>query len=355
MKTKINSIILFATFAIVLFVSQRLSSTRQTDRPEFAGRQEVVFWHFWGGADRDIVDDVVRRFNESQDEHFVRAIAMPGNNLQAKLFLAIAGGDPPDLVNQDDPILGDWGWRGAIRALDDVCSPEQLQEFRSHLLPAALSLGSYQDRLYGVSNGLDIRALYYNKTALDLHGLQPPTTIEQLDHIALTVCPADTSNPKSFGYLPDSRRLWAWGHVFGGDFYDFESETVLVDSAPIQKAVEWMSGYADRYGADTINRFRQGDQSLPGKTFPLLPITDEETVGRYVLLMDGQWRARDIQAFRERRLSQNIACPEFGVCPLPNPQDAGRKDAGWVNGNFFVIPKGGKLSLIHISEPTRPY
>ena len=51
-----------------------------------ADRSEVVFWHFWGGEDRDLVEDVVRQFNESQNEFYVRAVAMPGNNLQAKLF-----------------------------------------------------------------------------------------------------------------------------------------------------------------------------------------------------------------------------------------------------------------------------
>ena len=35
------------------------------DNPLADGREEVVFWHFWGGADRDVVEDVVRRFNES--------------------------------------------------------------------------------------------------------------------------------------------------------------------------------------------------------------------------------------------------------------------------------------------------
>ena len=25
-----------------------------------------------------------------------------------------------------------------------------------------------------------------------------------------------------FGYLPDPRRLWAWGIVFGGSFFDLE-------------------------------------------------------------------------------------------------------------------------------------
>ncbi|MGI9515940.1 MAG: ABC transporter substrate-binding protein, partial [Pirellulaceae bacterium] len=172
-----------------LLISHRLASERAASRAENRDRSEVVFWHFWGGADRDVVEDVVRQFNESQNEYFVRAIAMPGNNLQAKLFLSIAGGDPPDLVNQDDPIVGDWASRNIILPLDELCEAETVAAIAGHLLPAARKLGTWKDRLYGVCNGLDIRALYYNKTALDEHDLTVPRTPADLDQIARTIRP----------------------------------------------------------------------------------------------------------------------------------------------------------------------
>ena len=324
-----------------LLLSYRLAPSREIDLAVNRGRSEVVFWHFWGGTDRDVVDDVVRRFNESQTQYFVRAIAMPGNNLQAKLFMATAGGDPPDLVNQDDPVVGDWGWRGLIQSIESICDEQEVRQFKDHLFPSALKLGTWNGQLFGVCNGLDIRALYFNKFALDQHNLQPPRTMDDLDSIAQTFCPPGAKNPTTFGYLPDFRRLWAWGIVFGGDFYDPVKKSVLVDEPPIVAAANWMASYARLYGPDTINRFRQGDQSLPGKTFPLLPIADDEMIGRYVLLMDGQWRVRDIEAFRDRRLKNGLECPEFGVCPLPVPP-GGRRNAGWVNGNLFLIPKGSR-------------
>ncbi|MEN0111932.1 MAG: hypothetical protein AAF805_14530, partial [Planctomycetota bacterium] len=65
------------------------------------GRSEVVFWHFWGGRDLPVVEDVVRRFNARQSRYRVRAVAMPGANLDLKLLLSVAGGDPPDVMNHD--------------------------------------------------------------------------------------------------------------------------------------------------------------------------------------------------------------------------------------------------------------
>lgn len=299
------------------------------------GRREVVFWHFWGGADRAIVEDVVARFNQSQNEHFVRAIAMPGNNLDLKLFLAVSGGDPPDLINQDDPIMADWASRGALLPLEEVASADEVRRLRDWLVPAARQLGTYDDRLYALCNGLDIRALYYNKTVLDQFQLAPPTTLAELDRIGVaTTTFDDAGKPQRFGYLPDPRRLWAWGTVFGGDFYDEATGRVTADSEPIVRALDWMTSFRRRYGPASVAAFRQGDQSLPGKSFPLL-------AGRYTVVMDGQWRVRDIVAAQEEQRRRGQPVTEYGVCPLPAPP-GGRQRAGWVNGNFFVVPRGAR-------------
>ena len=55
--------------------------------------------------------------------------------------------------------------------LDEVASPREVEQLASRLVPAAVRLGSYRGRMYGLCNGLDVRALYYNKTLLDQHGL----------------------------------------------------------------------------------------------------------------------------------------------------------------------------------------
>lgn len=300
-----------------------------------ANRREVVFWHFWGGEDRQVVEAVVDRFNTSQDEHFVRAIAMPGNNLDMKLFMAVTGGDPPDVINQDDPIMADWAERGALMPLDEVASAAEIEALQEWLVPAASRLGTYRGRMYALCNGLDVRALYFNKTVLDQFGLQPPNSIDELDEISeATTMIQPNGRVERFGYLPDARRLWAWGIVFGGDFFDDESREVTLASKPIVAALEWMVSYRVRYGAAEVAAFRQGDQSLPGKTFPLL-------AGRYTMVMDGQWRVRDIVAAQAEQRLAGQPVTEFGVCPLPIPFE-GRPRAGWVNGNFFLVPRGAK-------------
>lgn len=319
---------------LLLLLALAVWQPRDPVAAQQAGRREVVFWHFWGGTDRAVVEEVVARFNASQQEYFVRPVAMPGNNLELKFFLAVTGGNPPDLLNLDDPIVADWAYRGALTPLDELASPAEQQALdHGFLYPAAHRLGAYRDRMYALPNGLDIRLLYYNQTMLDQHGLQPPTTPADLDNIAQRIAAYDSAGRRTlYGYLPDSRRLWAWGVVFGGDFYDEATGRVTADSEPIVEALEWMAAYKTRYGADEISRFRTGDQSLPGKPFPLL-------AERYAVLMDGQWRVRDIAAHQAEQQRRGEPVTWFDVVPLPAPA-GGRQRAGWVNGNLFVVPRG---------------
>lgn len=292
---------------------------------------EVVFWHFWGGDDRPIVERIVRDFNESQEKYRVRAIAMPGSNLDLKFFLSVAGGDPPDLLNHDDPVVADWAERGVLTPLEDFASETEIRDLKRWLFPAARQLGSYEGKLYALCNGLDIRALYCNKTLLAEHGLREPQTPQDLDHIAETISPANrTINRQRMGYLPDPRRLWAWGIVFGGDFANLDAtdphQMIIADDPQIVAALDWMAGYSRRYGMSEVMSFRSGEQAVTGTTFPLL--VDR----RYAVIMDGQWRVRDIAAATDE------GTDEYSVVPLPAPP-GGRQNAGWVNGNFFVVPK----------------
>ena len=140
----------------------------------------------------------------------------------------------------------------------------------------------------------------------------------------------------AYGFLPDPRRIWAWGIVFGGRFWDPATGRITADSEPIVRAAEWIESYGQRYGFEQVIRFRKADQALPGAAFPLLE-------HRYVLVMDGQWRVAELAAAVQAARDRGEPEPRFGVVPLPPPA-GGLANAGWVNGNFFVLPRGGRNS-----------
>lgn len=300
-----------------------------------AERVEVVFWHFWGGRDRPIVERIVRGFNRSQKKYHVRAIAMPGSNLDLKFFLSVAGGDPPDLLNHDDPVVGDWAYRRVLTPLAELATPDEILQLNEWLFPAARELGTAEGQLYALCNGLDIRALYCNRTLLSAYKLELPRTLDDLDTIAETISPtADKAGRNQIGYLPDPRRLWAWGVVFGGEFIGPQG-SLTADDPKIVAALTWMAGYARRYGPSEVAAFRSGEQALTGSAFPLLANR------RYAVVMDGQWRVRDVAEANNAAAKVGEIADEIAVVTLP-PPPGGVHDAGWVNGNFFVVPRGAQ-------------
>jgi multiple sugar transport system substrate-binding protein len=324
--------LLVVLLAITALAVWSWATARTATVPE--GREEVVFWHFWGGRDRPIVERIVEQFNASQDRYWVRAIARPGSNLDLKFFLSVAGGDPPDLLSHDDPVVADWAHRGVLTPLKELADDAELSRLEDWLFPAARQLATYDGQLYALASGLDIRALYCNKTLLAEHGLSEPRSLEDLDRIAEAIAPSDAPpGRKRMGYLPDPRRIWAWGIVFGGDFADHDAAEpaarITADSPELVAALDWMAGYSRRYGPSEVAAFRSGEQALTGAAFPLL--ADR----RYAVLMDGQWRVRDIAE------ASGDSSDEIIVVPLPAPA-GGREQAGWVNGNFFVVPRQAK-------------
>ena len=289
-------------------------------------REQVVFWHFWGGEQRQAVQEIVRRFNASQSQYQVIEVSVPGQNLDMKFFMSLVGGDAPDLLNQDDQVVAQWANRGVLTPIRELVQDEdEYNRLLDWLNPSARKIGTYDDELYALCNAIDIRALFYRKDALGGHS--PPATIAELDRIAQR---PDTDDSRML-YLPDDRRLWAWGVVFGGDFYDENTGQITADHPRIVEALEWMVSYPRLHGVEAIRAFRSTNREAGAGSMLL--------EGRYGLMMDGQWRVAEMDEAREQSLASGRSSIDYGVVPLPAPS-GGRAQAGWVNGNFFVVPKG---------------
>jgi len=319
MRPRLGSLLLIA-LVVGLLSWGVFSGVRTGADAAPAGRERVVFWHFWGGKYRGVVQDVVRRFNDSQEEFWVEEIAVPGQNLDMKFFMALAGGDFPDLLNQDDPIIGQWAERGVLTPLDELMPAEEYERLNDWLSPAAQKIGTYDGRLYALCNGLDIRLMFYRQDTLG--NAAPPETIEQFDALARRF----SDDPTRITYLPDDRRLWAWGIAFGGRFYDAETGRVTANDPRIVRALEWMASYSELHGLEKIRAFRSTNRET-GSGSMLLE-------GSHSVMMDGQWRVEEL----DQAVGETF---DYQVGPLPRPP-GGLPSAGWVNGNFFLVPRGCK-------------
>jgi multiple sugar transport system substrate-binding protein len=299
---------------------------RGEDEAVTVNRERVVFWHFWGGEQRQAVQEIVRRFNESQTHYQVVEVSVPGQNLDMKFFMSLVGGDAPDLLNQDDQIVAQWADRGVLTPIRKLTrNDDEYNRLYDWLNPSARKIGTYDGELYALCNAIDVRALFYRKDALGGH--PSPSTIAELDRIAMR---PDQDESRML-YLPDDRRLWAWGVVFGGNFYDETTGQVTADHPRIVEALEWMVSNSRHHGVEAIRAFRSTNREAGAGSMLL--------EGRYGLMMDGQWRVAEMDTAREQSIKAGRLPIDYGVVPLPAPSE-GRERAGWVNGNFFVVPKG---------------
>ena len=147
-------------------------------------RQPVRFWHMWTGEWKDVVDKIVGRYNQSQNRYELIALSIPASGgANAKFTLGVAGGDPPDVMAQWDPVIPNWVDSGLLQPLDDLMPAEQWKQLQQEMYPVARKIGMYKGRLYGVTVGLNIWACYYRPDHLKEAGLdgQPfPQTLEDL-------------------------------------------------------------------------------------------------------------------------------------------------------------------------------
>jgi multiple sugar transport system substrate-binding protein len=299
----------------------------QAGRAADDGRTEVVFWHMWTGEWEEVVNRIVGRFNDSQDRIRVRPLVVTGD-ANTKFLLALAGGDPPDLMAQWNQVIPAWAHKGALVPMDSLMSPEEYAAMREWLYPAARNIGTYEGRFYGLCVSLNAFALLMNADMMREAGLDPenpPRSTAELDAAAAQMFRNDSRGKLDrVGFLPTG--LHHWSAVFGGEFYDPESGRITANHPRIVEALEWMVSYSRKYDVNKIVSFRAGLTQQIGDTYPFIR-------RKFALLQDGQWRVEDLRKFAPKM--------EYRVTPLPYPP-GGREKACHVNGNFLIIPRGAK-------------
>jgi len=296
---------------------------------KYPDRTPVRFWHMWTAEWKDVVDRIVVRFNESQDGYEVIPLSVPGTAADSKFLLSVAGGAPPDVMAQWNQVIPKWAESGLIIPLNSLMSSEEWEQFQRTTYPAALKIGMYKGDLYGVTTGLDIYACYCRLADLREAGLDTsnfPETLEELVRWGrqLTTFTSDGDLGR-IGFLPSWFAIYA--PAFGGGFYDWTKNTVILNTPANLRALTFLVDERRRLGFENVVRFESGlTVGLGNAQLPFIS-------GAYSITVDGQWRVEQIAKYAPEL--------EYATFPIP-PPEGGRKHAGWVNGNFMIIPKGAE-------------
>jgi ABC-type glycerol-3-phosphate transport system substrate-binding protein len=88
---------------------------------EPVGVTQIECWYPWGGEEADAMKQMTSAFEAAHPGYRVKLV-YAANTLTSsqKLFLAIAGGRPPDVTFVDGQQLAEWAARGALDDITDL-------------------------------------------------------------------------------------------------------------------------------------------------------------------------------------------------------------------------------------------
>lgn len=288
---------------------------------------QIAYWTFWADRWGEFQQQIVDSYNaENSDGIQVEMLIVPWGELPTKLLTAVSAGNPPDFSIIGRGEVVEWAVREGVLPLDDyiTASSEVKPE---DWFEVAWGECLWQGKAYAQPFESGTYAAWYNKELFEAAGLdpaQPPVTWADVDAAAEKITQGNaTDGYTTVGFIPwDSRRdLLGW--LAGGEWYDEEAQQVTAVTPENIAAMEWVKQYADQYGGETLERFRQG---LGGGD----TADDPFYRGQFGMVWKGSWSLSAKQEY-----APDLA---FGVHPLPYRGDAGNDSIN--QGSACVLPKG---------------
>lgn len=136
---------------------------------------EIEVWYHSGrGAEREVTQDQVDRFNEMQDEVQVKLVELPEGSYNEQVQSAAVAGDLPDVLDLDGPYVANYAWSGFLHPLEDFMSEEMKEDF----LPSIMSQGTYNDHVYALGAFDSGLSFWGNKKYLEAVDARIPTSVE---------------------------------------------------------------------------------------------------------------------------------------------------------------------------------
>ncbi|MEO0796885.1 MAG: ABC transporter substrate-binding protein [Verrucomicrobiota bacterium] len=298
----------------------------EDDKVREDGRIEVEYWEKWTGFEREAMEDLVAEYNRSQDQVYVKFLSV--SNIDRKLMLATAGGNPPDVAGIWSSNLPVFASNGALTPLDVQLSESSLGE--QGYLPSVWRQLVVYDRVWALPATPGTNALHWNKQMFRQAGLdpdRPPRTIAELEQYndQLTQF-GDNGQIQAMGHLPVEPGWWSasWSIWFGGTIWNGDSRVTATSDANVA-ALKWIESYPERYGAESLMGFRQLSGVFASPENPFFR-------GRVAMVLQGPWMYNFINNFAPKDF-------EYGVAPFPtiDEEDYG---ASLVETDCLVIPRG---------------
>ncbi|WP_425840510.1 ABC transporter substrate-binding protein [Streptomyces fractus] len=280
------------------------------------GKTTITFWSALRGS-----QEVVDEFNKTHDHIQVNFEQIPSGTAggYAKLSNAARAGNAPDVATLEYPQLPGFAIDGVARDITGLVS----DKLRARLLPQALSLTTFENRIYSVPLDVEPMVLHYRKDLFDKFNLDVPTTWDEYLDLARAV--RRTGGNRKVTYFAVDMGVFsglAW--AAGARWFDTSKgawNVSLADAPTRRVATYWQ---------------RLIDEDLVYVNSPGSRAIDAENSGGLILTRhSGAWEAgAQMNAHPEGKGKWRIA---------PQPQwDPSKPGLGTNGGSTFAITKDSR-------------
>jgi multiple sugar transport system substrate-binding protein len=258
------------------------------------GDKTVTVWHYFSDENQvKVMTDYKDKFESENDGVTVENVYVPYDQLNSKLISAVGAKTGPDVVVFNGAEASTLALGGALAPLDDYwngfADKDQFPESVIH---------SVDDKTYAAQGYVNLLGLWYNADILKEIGVEPPTTMDELN-AALDKAVAAGKGGITLSGLPQSQGEWQafpWLSSYG---FTYDKP----EAAPLQKAFETVQSWT-KSGALTKEAVTW-DQTVPFQTF---------AAGNVAFAENGNWQLGT---------AKSSAKFDYGVVPLPVGEDGG--------------------------------
>jgi len=251
------------------------ATTPEVPTQATSATRSVEFWSSWRVGGR--FPEIVTAFEAKYPDIKVEYVKVPGEELEAKVFAAIAAGTPPGM-SFNIPYF-EFATRGLLVPLDDYVNVNEDANLTSGDIPEVLlEKFRWRDKLYGLpAADTSIRyGMGFNIDFIESQGLDPATLPQSWDevyswHEAMTEMD-DQGNIKTLGIDPTNDATasgssidpWVYPEMWGFHYFDEEKNAFDIDRAETVELLATIKKFWDLAGPEKITGL---SQALSGQDF----------------------------------------------------------------------------------------
>lgn len=308
-------------------------------------RVVIRYWEKWSGVEAQAIRAIVNRFNATVGRE--RGLWVDLNeisNIDERMLIATAGGDPPDVAGLYDRYIPQFAAQGALLDLTTLAPQAGIRV--ENFKPIWRDVGTFDGRLFGLPCAPFTVALFYNRTLFRDAGLdpdRPPETTAQLDEFMRRLTRRDPSGRiTQLGFTAWPGMLgwwhWAWPYFFGERLWDGRRFTI--DTPAGRAALQWLWNQRQEYGVAALLAFETSNLPIEGPDNPFL-------AGKLAMVMQGPWMTNWINKY----------APGLDYAVARFPSDTPERRAVLASADVLVVPataRHPREALVFLEYLMRP-